>query len=141
MAKIRGRVSEKRSKNMQAVKSRNTKPELLLDRLLKKNGFKFRRHSLSLPGHPDFFSIKNKTVIFCDGDFWHGRFLKEMQNKKMVRKDFWLQKIGGNVVRDKKVTKELKDLGFVVIRVWASDILKRPEKVLRQIKLAMLVDE
>ncbi len=120
---------EKRSWNMSRIRSKNTKPELLLFKLLRKNGYKFKKHS-SLPGKPDIVFKDIKLAVFIDGEFWHGR---KFDQWKVKLSRFWLEKITENIRRDRKNTKLLKKNGWRVIRVWDKKLIKNPEKVLLKI--------
>ncbi len=82
-------TKKKRSWNMSRIRSKNTKPELLLYKTLKKAGYKFRKHS-SLPGKPDVAFTDVKLAVFIDGEFWHGRKFHQWKSKLS---HFWLEKI------------------------------------------------
>lgn len=119
---------------MAAIKSKNTAPEVLLKSELRKLGLRFSAHPESVIGKPDVCFKKFKIAIFCDGDFWHGRYWNTpRQSVFKVRKDFWLNKIEGNIARDKFINKELKSLGWVVIRVWETDLKKNPSIIIKKI--------
>lgn len=111
------------SKRMAAIRSKNTRPELILRSHLWAAGFRYRLLN-KLPGKPDIVLRKHKIAIFVDGDFWHG--YKYEQLKPKLKNDYWKNKIKTNILRDKKVTKQLTNTGWFVIRFWEHDILKRP---------------
>jgi DNA mismatch endonuclease (patch repair protein) len=87
-----------------------------------------------LPGKPDIVFVRQRLAIFCDGDFWHGR----KWSKDRIRlhagpnASYWVEKIKGNIARDKRRNRELKQLGWKVLRVWESDIRKDPELVAKR---------
>jgi DNA mismatch endonuclease (patch repair protein) len=111
---------------MSAIKSKNTKPEILLGRSLWKLGLRYRKH-YKIVGKPDFVLVGTKIAIFCDGDFWHGnnwkiRGLKNLDSELKNYKPFWRKKILSNIERDKTVNKKLKEDGWTVIRFYESAI-------------------
>lgn len=130
-----GRVSKSRSRNMAAIKNKNTSQEILLRKYLFALGLKYRIHSPNLPGCPDIVFSKSKVVVFCDGDFWHGRNWKKRKTKGefKVRNTFWTNKIESNIKRDRKTNYKLRTLGWRVFRFWNKDIEKDPAKIAFQI--------
>lgn len=112
---------EIRSKNMRAIRSADTKPELIVRKALFSAGFRYRLHNRELPGRPDIVLAKYRTVIFVHGCFWHGHDCKYFKVPK-TRPDFWLAKIGANQVRDQIVVSRLNQSGWHVIQVWECSI-------------------
>jgi DNA mismatch endonuclease, patch repair protein len=110
-------VSPQRSSNMRAVRSVDTKPELIVRKLLHKIGFRFRLRRTDLPGKPDIVLPRYKTVVFVHGCFWHRHACKRASMPK-TRTKFWEAKFADNVVRDKRVTDELQALGWQVVVIW-----------------------
>lgn len=110
---------KQRSKCMSRIKSRDTKPELILRKTLWSKGYRYRVKS-GLPGKPDIVFSSIKTVIFVDGCFWH-RCPEHYQPPK-TRAEFWENKISGNVTRDRKNDCLLKEQGWLVIRTWEHEI-------------------
>lgn len=113
---------EQRHQNMVAIRSSNTKPEVLLRRYLWRAGFRYRVNDKKLPGRPDIVLPKYKTVIFVNGCFWHGhdecrRFVIPKTNTK-----FWTDKINKNKERDTIINQRLEELGWKVITVWECQI-------------------
>lgn len=108
---------EVRSRMMAGIKSKNTKPEMLLRRALHKRGFRFRLHHRSLPGRPDVVMQKYKTVIFVHGCFWHGHDCRGFKWPK-TREQFWRSKIEANQMRDAEVQKRISVLGWNIEVVW-----------------------
>jgi len=106
-----------RSKNMRAIKSKNTKPELLVRRLLHSLGFRFRLHAKKLPGTPDIVLKKYNAVIFVHGCFWHGHNCHLFSTPK-TRTEFWFKKINANKRRDKLACKKLTSNGWRVLYIW-----------------------
>jgi DNA mismatch endonuclease (patch repair protein) len=118
-----------RSYNMSQIKSKNTKPENIIFTLLKDRGIKFKKH-YAVVGKPDIVFPELKLAVFIDGEFWHG---KDFDSWKDRISPFWLDKIGKNILRDKKNFKLLKKEGWTVLRLWGRDIVKNPEKALLKI--------
>lgn len=113
---------EIRSKNMRAIRSANTKPELLVRKALFAAGFRYRlspKRNL-LPCKPDIILPKYTTVIFVHGCFWHGHDCKYFKVPK-TRSDYWLEKIRTNRARDANNVHQLNLLGWHVIQVWECD--------------------
>lgn len=111
------------------AKSRNppkgTRAELLLRRALREKGLRYRLHAKDLPGKPDIVFRRQRLAIFVDGDFWHGRNWEERRKKleNGNNSEYWVAKIGYNIERDKKNTALLEGMGWVVIRIWETDLL------------------
>jgi DNA mismatch endonuclease (patch repair protein) len=121
-------ASEIKKKN----RSRDTKAELLLRRALWKRGLRYRLHEATLPGKPDIIFAKAQVIIFCDGDFWHGRNWR-VRKAKLARganAPYWLAKIEANILRDRRTTRRLKQLGWMVLRFWETEIFNDVEAVL-----------
>ena len=124
----------KRSEIMSRIKSKNTKLEIYTSKLLRKNKLKYKSQP-KIFGNPDFL-IEGKIVIFCDSTFWHGRNWRSL--KKRLQKgnnpEYWVNHIQKNRIRDKKVTKELTQLGYIVLRFWDKDIFKKSEWCIEEIR-------
>ena len=113
---------EQRSRNMSAIKNRNTKPELAVRRALHAFGFRFRLHRQDLPGKPDIVLPKFKTVVFVNGCFWHQHSGCRFASKPVTRQDFWQTKLARNVERDIQNYAKLIELGWRVIVVWECEL-------------------
>ena len=111
-------VSEQRSRNMSAIKSKNTKPEIAVRKLLHSMGYRFRLHRKDLPGSPDIVLPKYKIVIFVNGCFWHRHENCKYASTPKTRKEFWENKFNANKIRDQKIQKEIIDLGWKFIIIW-----------------------
>ncbi len=127
MADIKSK--EARSKNMSAIKGKNTKPEIAVRKYLFSQGFRYRINVAKLPGKPDIVLAKYRTVIFINGCFWHLHNCKYFVWPKQ-NEDFWKEKIKGNAERDKKNYKALEELGWNVIIIWECQLKKEREKTL-----------
>lgn len=128
-------TSKKRSVQMSKIRSRNSKPELILRKALWSKNIRFRLHDRSLPGTPDIVIKKYKFVIFVDGEFWHGFEWKNKRDTIKSNRLFWIPKIERNMQKDIRVNKALRDMDYVVFRFWTQDILKNLPKVINQIEL------
>jgi len=119
---------------MSKIRSKNTGLEKHARKILRKNRIKFRMHP-TLYGKPDFL-IENKIVLFCDSSFWHGRNWKKLKKKLENGNNpkYWVNHIQKNRTRDKKVTKELIQLGYIVLRFWDKDIFKKSEWCIEEIR-------
>lgn len=111
-------TKEKRSANMAAIRSKNTKPELLVRKWLWKRGFRYRLCSPRLPGHPDLVLRKYRTCIFVNGCFWHGHDNCLFFRLPKTNRQFWEEKIQRNRVRDKAEQQQLASMGWHCITVW-----------------------
>jgi len=114
-----------RRKNMKAVKSKDSRIELLMRKELWNKGYRYQKHYNKIIGRPDIVFPKYKIAIFCDGEFWHGYNWNKAKKEINTNRDFWLEKIEGNIKRDRVVDRILGEEGWLVLRFWESDILKR----------------
>jgi DNA mismatch endonuclease Vsr len=120
-----------RRKNMQNIRSTNTKVELFVARELRKRGIYFVRNVETIIGKPDFIFRRKKIAVFIDSDFWHGhskRCIMPKSNKK-----YWNNKIKINRRRDKEVNMKLGKLGWKIIRIWEYDLKCRTDKCMEKI--------
>src|SRR5690349_13018575 len=111
-------TKEVRSYNMSRIRSKNTKPEIRLRKILFASGFRFRLHDKTLPGKPDIVLKKYKTVIFVHGCFWHGHQHCKYFVVPKTKTDWWLTKITGNRNNDKLKIERLRQAGWNVIEVF-----------------------
>ena len=123
-SEVKHKVSEQRSRNMSAIKSKNTKPEIAVRKLLHSMGYRFRLHRKDLPGSPDIVLPKYKTVIFVHGCFWHRHENCKYASNPKTRVEFWNKKFKDNILRDIKNQERLKSLGLKIIIVWECDLKK-----------------
>ncbi len=127
-------TKEQRHKNMQRIRSVDTKPEVMLRKALWKKGYRYRKNYKLLPGKPDLVITKYKICVFVDSEFFHGKdyesgyksskynSLKE-QLEHSNNSEFWLSKIEKNMKRDRQVDIDLRSRGWVVIRFWSKDVI------------------
>ena len=111
-------TKQQRSYNMSRIKSKDTKPEMLVRRFLHARGFRYRLHTKHLPGKPDIVLPKYRTVIFVHGCFWHGHKNCKYASIHKTRTEWWLNKINGNIANDNKKKLLLKKEKWTVITVW-----------------------
>ena len=139
-AKLKPR-SEKSSRVAKASsRKEGTICELMLVSALRRNlRLALRTAAADLPGCPDIVLDRARVVVFCDGDFWHGRNLED-RVARLARghnADYWVRKIRSNVDRDRRRTAELEALGWKVLRFWETDIKRDALKVARAIAEAV----
>ncbi len=126
-------TTPQRSKIMSKIRGKNTKPELAFRKALYAAGYRYRIDYKKLIGKPDIALKKYKTVIFIDGEYWHGKNWKERKPKVKTNREFWIAKIERNMQRDQEVNQELKKLGYTVFRFWESDIKKNLSDCLQKV--------
>jgi DNA mismatch endonuclease (patch repair protein) len=125
-------VDKKRTKNMQAIRAMGNKStELKMVKLFRENNITGWRRHLPLLGKPDFTFRKEKLTLFVDGCFWHR--CPKCYREPRTNAEFWKNKIENNVKRDRRVTKELKQDGWSVFRLWECQ-LKKPQRFLTRIQ-------
>lgn len=109
-----------RSANMAAIKSRDTKPELIVRRLVHSMGYRYRLHYKDLPGKPDLVFGPRRKVIFVHGCFWHQHSDPNCLDGRMPGSNlsYWRPKLEGNKARDAKRLRQLEELGWCVLTVW-----------------------
>nr|WP_284392921.1 very short patch repair endonuclease [Devosia yakushimensis] len=115
-------VTAARSKNMRAVKGKDTQPELLVRRALRRLGYRFRLHRKDLPGRPDIVLPRLHLAIFVHGCFWHRHEGCPRTSTPKTRADFWQQKFEANVARDRRTELALRELGWRVLIIWECEI-------------------
>lgn len=106
--------------SMKGNTKRDTSIEILLRHALWHRGVRFRKNVKGILGTPDIAIKKYRLLVFCDGDFWHGKNYTE--NKFHVNQKFWDNKIRRNIERDLEYTIALRDEGWIVLRYWESDL-------------------
>lgn len=130
---------EQRRKNMQHIKSNDTKIEVLLRKALWQKGYRYRKNYKELHGKPDIVLTKYKIVIFCDGEFFHGKDWEVLKPRleKSNNSEFWINKISRNLERDDEINKKLLFMGWTVIRFWGNEIKKNTDECVRVIEEAI----
>ena len=125
-----------RKKNMQHIRAKNTKIEIILRKALWNKGYRYRKNYKDLPGHPDIVLTKYKIAIFCDGEFFHGKDWEVLRPRleNSNNSKFWISKISRNRERDDEVNKQLLFKGWTVIRFWGKDIIHSTNECIQVIE-------
>jgi len=103
---------------MSKIRSKNTKPELLVRRFLFSKGLRFRLHQPTLPGRPDIVLKKFNSIVLVNGCFWHGHDDCKYFSMPKSREDYWIPKIKNNILKDEEMTGKLRKLGWNVFTIW-----------------------
>lgn len=132
-------ASPESSRVKQRVRAKDTKAELILRRALWAAGLRYRLHASDLPGRPDIVFRKARVAVFCDGDFFHGRSWSELRVKlaRRANPDYWIEKIGYNRERDRRVSADLTQAGWHVLRFWETDIQSDVEPIVDRVMAAI----
>ena len=145
---------QQRHANMAAIRSKDTKPEMIVRRGLWKRGFRYRLNHKRLPGHPDLVLRKYRTCIFVNGCFWHGHNVQlptaQIDNGELTidnsvcckipktNREFWVAKIRRNKERDREEQKRLAAMGWHCITVWECELTpKKREETLESIAFTL----
>ena len=124
---------EQRAKCMSRVKSKNTKPEILVRCFLFAHGYRFRLHRKDLPGTPDIVLPKYNIAIFVNGCFWHGHNCRYAK-LPATNTTFWQEKIKSNIIRDSANLSELHHIGWQTYTIWQCELKpKQKEKTLENL--------
>ena len=107
---------------MGRIRTKNSKPELLVRRFLHANGFRFRLHNRNLPGTPDIVLPRYQTVILVHGCFWHRHDNCPYASIPSSNRDYWINKFKSNKERDKRNLKDLRKAGFDVFVLWECEL-------------------
>lgn len=126
---------EQRRRNMAAIRSRDTKPEVYLRKLLFARGYRYRIADKSVPGHPDIFLRKYNTAIFVHGCFWHRHQGCKYAYTPKTRIEFWQKKFDDNVRRDRIVRNALQSKDIKCLIVWECTIRKMQKSIVFERKI------
>lgn len=118
------KTQEQITKNMKAVKNKDSQIELLLRKELWARGLRYRKNVNRIVGKPDIAFLGKKIAVFCDSEFWHGHNWDERKKDFKSHQEFWIPKIERNMERDIEVTRFLESEGWTVLRFWGKDIKK-----------------
>ena len=118
---------------------KNTRCELALRRELWRRGFRYRIHVPGLPGRPDIVFPRDRLVVFCDGDFWHGRDLERRlaMLSQGHNSAYWVAKVRRNAERDRENDRALEAAGWKVLRFWETDVLAHSDKIADEVIAAL----
>jgi len=139
LKKYNFQTSEERAALMSKIRGSNTKPELLLRKLLWNSGIRYRKNHPKLPGKPDIVITKDRIAIFVDGEFWHGFQWQDKKAKIKSNQEYWISKIEKNMVRDSDTNAHLEYLGYRILRFWQNEIEKYPAECF--LKIIRLIEE
>ncbi|CAN0513510.1 unnamed protein product [Phaeothamnion confervicola] len=118
---------------MQAIKSKDTKPEWIVRRLLHSAGYRYRLHAAQLPGKPDIVFPSRHKVILIHGCFWHGHTCKRGARLPHSNTEYWRQKISNNRARDARTKQLLRKTGWSIHTVWECE-LKNQKRLLNRLR-------
>lgn len=116
------KTPEQITKNMKAVKCKDSEIERLLRKELWQRGLRYRKNVKSIAGKPDIAFIGSRVAVFCDSEFWHGFDWENKKHEIKTHQEFWIPKIERTMQRDKEVTSELTNAGWIVLRFWGNQI-------------------
>jgi DNA mismatch endonuclease (patch repair protein) len=128
---------EKRSDMMSGIRGKDTKPEIVVRRLLHRLGYRFRLHCKDLPGRPDIVLPKWRTAILVNRCYWHGHEACHLFRPPKTRTEFWTNKIDGNRVRDQRNYAALQDAGWKIVVIWECAVSKKLSLSDEQLELAI----
>ena len=118
-------------KRMSKVRLKNGKAETILAKRLWHEGYRYRRNYKKLPGSPDIVLTKYHIAVFVDGEFWHGENWEERKAKLKQNREYWIEKIEENMARDKRVDRQLQEMGWLTIHLWEKQVLKHTDECLK----------
>lgn len=127
----------KRSEIMALVRSSDTKPEIALRKSLWGRGYRYRKNVKKVPGKPDICFMGLKIAIFCDSEFWHGKYYLENRRIPKSNTNFWVSKFKRNIARDEEVNATLVSMGWIVLRFGEDDIKKNLNEVVKCVEEAI----
>ena len=119
---------EQRSLNMSKIRSKDTKPEEYIRKLLFSHGFRYRKNVKNVPGHPDAWLARYNTAVFVNGCFWHRHEGCKYAYMPKSRIEFWNDKFQKNIARDKVVEDQLKEQGIRSLVIWECTVRKMMQK-------------
>ena len=115
---------DQRVYTMRSVKGKNTKPEMIVRRLVHALGYRYRLHRRELPGCPDLVFHSRKKAIFVHGCFWHGHACSAGLNRPKSNTRYWTDKLRRNILRDYRHRARLRALGWKVLTIWECELKK-----------------
>lgn len=130
-------TKEKRSQIMSRIRSKGSKIEIKMKEALNTNEIDYE-YQPKLFGNPDFL-IKPNIALFCDSSFWHGRDWSKLVTQ--LKEGYWQNHIRKNKERDVTVTKTLTEQGYVVLRFWDDEIVKRIDDCIKKIQNTLKIKE
>ena len=128
-----GQAPLTRSQIMGRVKGRDTKPELIVRRMLHSLGYRYRLQFRSLPGSPDIAFTARRAAVFVHGCFWHGHDCARAQRMPKTNAAYWTAKIARNRARDREVASALEALGWRQLTIWECE-LRDPDALAERLR-------
>ena len=128
---------EQRRRNMQAIRNKATKEEVMLAIALWSRGHRYRKNNKKVFGNPDLTFAKYKVAIFVDGEYFHGYNWEIEKHRITTNREFWWKKIEGNMRRDQQVNKELVENGWTVLRFWSHEIRKNLANCINKVEMTL----
>jgi len=128
-------TKEQRRKNMQAIRSKGTKAEVLLAKTLWSKGFRYKKNDKKVFGKPDLIFKRLKLAVFVDSEYFHGKEWDIQKYRIKTNQPFWWDKIEGNIKRDKVVNNKLIQDGWKILRFWDKEIIKNLANCIEIIEL------
>ena len=122
-----------RSENMSRIKCKDTSIENRLRKALWAKGVRYRKTCKDVFGKPDICFKGKKVAVFCDSEYWHGKYLSEGRYVPKTNTEFWVNKIKKNMERDQQVNEKLAEKGWKVLRFWGEEINKELGKCVEKI--------
>ena len=133
-------TKEQRRKNMQAIRSKGTKAEVLLAKGLWWRGHRYRKNNKTVFGKPDLTFKRQQIAIFVDSEFFHGKDWATEKYRIKTNREFWWAKIENNMKRDQLVNASLRKAGWQVLRFWSKEIEQHMEACIKKIEAKLLLD-
>lgn len=128
---------EQRRRNMQAIRSKETKMEVRLAKEVWKKGLRYRKNNPKVFGKPDLTFRKLKVAVFVDSEYFHGKDWETQKFRIKSNRDFWWPKIEQNIARDRAVEKRLLDEGWMVLRFWSLEVKNNLDSCVSKIEAAI----
>jgi DNA mismatch endonuclease, patch repair protein len=116
---------EQRQRNMSRIRGKDTRPEMIVRRLLHNAGYRYRLHRRDLPGKPDLVFVSRRSVVLVHGCFWHRHSCRYGRVKPHTNATFWENKISENVARDRRNRRALRAAGWHVLTIWECETKDR----------------
>ena len=118
---------EQRHRNMSAIRATDTKPEMIVRKLVFSLGYRYRLHVRNLPGRPDLVFPRLRKIIEIRGCFWHRHTCKDGSRTPEMNANYWKPKIDRNVARDQENERRLLEMGWQVLILWECEIKRRDQ--------------
>ena len=128
-------------KRMSKVKLKNGTAEQILAKKLWHMGYRYRKNDKRLPGSPDIAISRHRIAIFVDGEFWHGKDWETRKPRLKSNREYWIEKIEENIVRDIRVDRQLRESDWIPIHFWSKDVLKDTESCISDILSTIIENE